>query len=59
MDSLGYRTVVELGISRAALARKFDITPAAVIYTVQKGEKYESQQSKWLRSWINTRHTDE
>jgi len=31
--------VVELGIPMVDLARKFDITPAAVSYAVQRGEK--------------------
>jgi hypothetical protein len=38
-DLLGYWTVVELGMSMVDLARKFDITPGAVSYAVQRGEK--------------------
>jgi putative transposase len=36
---LCYWAVVELGMSMVDLARKFDITPAAVSYAVQRGEK--------------------
>jgi len=38
-DLLCYWTVVELGMPMVDLARKFDITPAAVSYAVQRGEK--------------------
>jgi len=38
-DLLCYWTVTELGMSMVDLARKFDITPAAVSYAVQRGEK--------------------
>jgi len=38
-DLLCYWTVAELGMSMVDLARKFDITPAAVSYAVQRGEK--------------------
>jgi len=38
-DLLCYWAVVELGMSMVDLARKFDITPAAVSYAVQRGEK--------------------
>ena len=38
-DLLCYWPVVELGMSMVDLARKFDITPAAVSYAVQRGEK--------------------
>jgi putative transposase len=38
-DLLCYWTVSELGMSMVDLARKFDITPAAVSYAVQRGEK--------------------
>ena len=38
-DLLCYWAVAELGISMVDLARKFDITPAAVSYAVQRGEK--------------------
>jgi hypothetical protein len=38
-DLLCYWAVAELGISMVDLARKFDFTPAAVSYAVQRGEK--------------------
>ena len=38
-DLLFYWTVVELGMPMLDLARRFDITPAAVSYAVQRGEK--------------------
>ena len=38
-DLLCYWTVVGLGMSMVDLARKFDITPGAVSYAVQRGEK--------------------
>lgn len=38
-DLLCYWTVVELGMSMVDLARKFDLTPAAVSNAVQRGEK--------------------
>jgi REP element-mobilizing transposase RayT len=38
-DLICYWSVVELGMSMVDLARKFDITPAAVSFAVQRGEK--------------------
>ena len=38
-DLLYYWSVTELGISMVDLARRFDITAAAVSCTVQRGEK--------------------
>lgn len=38
-DLLCYWSVVELGMSMVDLARKFNITPAAVSFAVQRGEK--------------------
>jgi putative transposase len=38
-DLLCYWTVVELGMSMVDLARRFAITPGAVSYAVQRGEK--------------------
>jgi len=44
-DLLCYRTVVELGMSMVDLARKIAITPAAVSYAVQRGEKMAKERS--------------
>lgn len=38
-DLVCYWSVVELGMSKVDMARMFDITPAAVSYSVQRGEK--------------------
>jgi len=38
-DLLCYWAVVELGLSMVDLARRFDITPGAVSYAVQRGER--------------------
>jgi chromosomal replication initiation ATPase DnaA len=38
-DLLCYWATVELGMSMVDLARKFELTPAAVSYAVRKGEK--------------------
>jgi len=38
-DLLCYWAVVDLGMSMVDLARKFDITPGAISYAVQRGEK--------------------
>jgi putative transposase len=47
-DLLCYWTVVELGIPMVDLARKFDITPAAVSYAVQRGEKMVKERGYQL-----------
>ena len=49
-DLLCYWTVVELGMSMVDLARKFDITPAAVSYAVQRGEKMAKEGEYQLES---------
>jgi len=36
--------VVELGMSMVDVARRFDITPAAVSYSVQRGEKMAKKE---------------
>jgi hypothetical protein len=38
-DSVCYWSAAELGMSMVDLARKFDVTPAAVGGAVQRGEK--------------------
>jgi len=43
-DLLCYWTVVELGIPMVDLARKFDITPAVVSYSVEQGEKIAKER---------------
>jgi len=47
-DLLCYWTVVELGMAMVDLARKFDITPAAVSYAVQRGEKMAKERGYQL-----------
>ena len=49
-DLLFYWTVVELGMPMVDLARKFDITPAAVSYAVQRGEKMTKEQGYQLEA---------
>jgi len=49
-DLLCYWTVVELGMSMVDLARKFDITPAAVSYAVQRGEKMAKERGYQLET---------
>ncbi|MEJ2726810.1 MAG: transposase, partial [Deltaproteobacteria bacterium] len=49
-DLLCYWTVVQLGMSMVDLARKFDVTPAAVSYAVQRGEKMAKQEGYQLES---------
>jgi DNA-binding transcriptional LysR family regulator len=36
--------VVELGVSIIDVARRFDMTPAAVSYSVQRGEKMAGKE---------------
>jgi hypothetical protein len=47
-DLLFYWTMVELGMPIVDLAMKFDITPAAVSYAVQRGEKMAKE---WGINW--------
>ena len=47
-DLLFYWTVFELGMPMVDLARKFDITPAAVSYAVQRGEKMTKERGYQL-----------
>ena len=49
-DLLFYWTVVELGMPMVDLARKFDITPAAVSYAVQRGEKMTKERGYQLET---------
>jgi putative transposase len=49
-DLLCYWTVVELGMSMVDLARKFDITPAAISYAVQRGEKMAKERGYQLET---------
>ncbi|GAG22159.1 unnamed protein product [marine sediment metagenome] len=42
--------MVELGMPMVDLAKKFDITPAAVSYAVQRGEKMAKEQSYQLET---------
>ena len=47
-DLLCYWTVIELGMPMVDLARKFNITPSAVSYAVQRGEKMAKEQGYQL-----------
>ena len=47
-DLLCYWSVVELGISMVDLARRFDITSAAVSCAVQRGEKMSNERDYQL-----------
>ena len=49
-DLLCYRTVVELVMPMVDLAKKFDITPAAVSYAVQRGEKMAKERGYQLET---------
>jgi REP element-mobilizing transposase RayT len=49
-DLLCYWTVVELGMPMVDLARKLDMTPAAVSYAVQRGEKMAKKQGYRLEA---------
>jgi putative transposase len=49
-DLLCYWTVVELGMPMVDLARKFDITPAAVSYAVHRGEKMAKERGYQLET---------
>ena len=42
--------MVELGMSMVDLARKFDMTPAAVSYAVQRGEKMAKERGYELET---------
>ena len=50
MDLLCYWTVVELGMPMVDLARKFDVTPAAVNYAVQQREKMAKERGFQLET---------
>jgi putative transposase len=47
-DLLCYWTVVELGMSMVDVARKCDLTPSAVSYAVQRGEKTAKERGYQL-----------
>ena len=47
-DLVCYWSVVELGMSKVDLARRFDITPSAVSYSVQRGEKKAKKEGYQL-----------
>ncbi len=49
-DLLCYWAVVELGMPMVDLARKFAITPAAVSYAVQRGEKMAKERGYQLEA---------
>ncbi|MDY6857559.1 MAG: hypothetical protein SWO11_23220 [Thermodesulfobacteriota bacterium] len=48
-DLVCYWSVVELEMSKVDMARKFDITPAAVSYSVQRGEKKQRKRVTYWR----------
>ena len=47
---LCYWTVVKLGIPMVSLAKKFNITSAAVSYAVQRGEKVVKERGYQLET---------
>jgi hypothetical protein len=47
-DLVCYWSVIELGISMVDVARRLDITPAAVSYSVQRGERMAKRESYQL-----------
>ena len=51
-DLLCYWTVVELGVTMVDLARKFDLTPAAVSYALQRGKKMAKERGYQLETLI-------
>jgi len=51
-DLLCYWAVVELGMPMVDLARRFDITPAAVSYAVQRGEKMAKEEGYQLETCV-------
>ncbi len=51
-DLLCYWTVIELGMPMVDLARKFAITPAAISYAVQRGEKMAKERGYQLEGFI-------
>jgi hypothetical protein len=51
-DLLWYWTVFELGMPMVDLARKFDITRAAVSYAVQWGEKMANEGGYQMETWV-------
>ena len=48
-DLLCYWTVDECGISMVDLGRKFDVTPAAVSYALERGEKMAKERGYRLQ----------
>jgi hypothetical protein len=49
-DLLCYWTVVELGMPMVDVARKLNITPSAVSYAVQRGEKMAKERGYQLEA---------
>ncbi len=49
-DLVCYWSVVELGMSMVDVARRFDIMPAAVSYSVQRGEKMAKKEGYQLET---------
>ena len=47
-DLVCYWAVIELGMSMVDVARRFDITPAAVSYSVQRGDKTAKREGYQL-----------
>ena len=47
-DLLCYWAVVDLGMSMVDVARRLDITPASVSYSVQRGEKTAKEEDYQL-----------
>ncbi|MBN1832007.1 MAG: hypothetical protein JW896_07835 [Deltaproteobacteria bacterium] len=47
-DLLCYWAVIDLGMSMLDVARRLDITPSAVSYSVQRGEKTAKEEDYQL-----------
>ena len=47
-DLLSYWAAIELGVPMVDLARRFDMTPSAVSYALQRGEKIAKEGSYQL-----------
>ena len=56
IPELCYWAAVELGMAMVDPARRLDITPAAVSYAVQRGEKIARESGYGLGA-LNLRHT--
>ena len=51
-ENSGYWAEGELGMPMVDLARKFDLTPAAISYAVQRGEKLVKERAYKLETLV-------